>query len=191
MGNSVINSRNLVLFFFVMWVVSTFAETVNLEEIVSDAVADQALNQEVSSDVEDLTNLVIHRERAMRAKNASLAMEQFSDDSTWINSQGYYFEGKSAVAKFHTKLTQDPTRDYHYEAGKPRVRLLDTSNAVVYYSWKMTWFERDNPNKVINPEVGLMTLNAQKRNGQWYWVAVTVQHTPWFYQSIEPERVGE
>lgn len=173
-----------------MWVGQTFADTANLGEIVRDEVANQALNQEVSSDVENLTYLVIQRERAMQAKNAPLAMEQFSDDATWINSQGYYFEGKSAVAKFHNMLTQDPTRDYHYEAGTPRVRLLDTNNAVVYYSWKMTWFRRDNPNKVINPEIGLMTLNAQKRNGRWYWVAVTVQHTPWFYQTIEPEHIG-
>lgn len=159
--------------------------------LLQPVVADQALSPEAASNIEALTNMVSQREHAMQAKNASLAMEQFSDDATWINSQGYYFEGKSAVAKFHTMLTQDPQRDYHYEAGSPRIRLLDLSNAIVYYSWKMTWFERENPEKVINPEVGLMTLTAQKRDGKWYWVAITVQHTPWFYQSIEPEPIGE
>jgi uncharacterized protein (TIGR02246 family) len=162
-----------------------------LLSLFQPAVADQALSQEIASDLETLTNMVTQRERAMQAKNASQAMEQFSDDATWVNSQGYYFEGKSAVAKFHAMLTQDPQRDYHYEVGTPRVRLLDSSNAIVYYSWKMTWFERGDPEEIINPEVGLMTLNAQKRDGKWYWVAITVQHTPWFYQSIEPEHIGE
>jgi uncharacterized protein (TIGR02246 family) len=162
-----------------------------LVSLFQAAFADQVLGLEVASDLEALTNMVTQRERAMQAKNASLAMEQFSDDATWINSQGYYFEGKAAVAKFHAMLTQDPQRDYRYEAGTPRIRLLDSSNAIVYYSWRMTWFERENPEKVIKPEVGLMTLNAQKRDGKWYWVAITVQHTPWFYQSIEPEHIGE
>jgi hypothetical protein len=31
-----------------------------------------------------------------------------------------------------------------------------------------------------------MTLVVQKRAGDWYWLAVTNQHTPWFYESIEP-----
>lgn len=162
-----------------------------LVSLFQPAAADQVLSPEAASNSEALSNMVTQREHAMQTKNASLAMEQFSSDATWINSQGYYFEGKSAVAKFHTMLTQDPKRDYHYEAGSPRIRLLDSSNAVVYYAWKMTWFERGNAEKIINPEVGLMTLTAQKRDGKWYWVAVTVQHTPWFYPSIEPERIGD
>ncbi len=165
-------------------------KVVLLVGLVQPAVSYQAPLPDAVSDTEALTNMVMQREHAMQAKDAALAMQQFSDDATWINSQGYYFEGKSAVAKFHTLLTQDPKRDYHYEAGSPRIRLLDSSNAIVYYSWKMTWFERDNPGKIINPEVGLMTLTAQKRDGKWYWVAITVQHTPWFYESIEPEPVG-
>jgi uncharacterized protein (TIGR02246 family) len=162
-----------------------------LAGLLLPAVSYPAPTPDAVGDTEALTNMVIQREHAMQAKDATLAMQQFSDDATWINSQGYYFEGKSAVAKFHNLLTQDPQRDYHYEAGSPRIRLLDSSNAVVYYSWKMTWFERDKPEKIINPEVGLMTLTAQKRDGKWYWVAITVQHTPWFYQSIEPEPIGE
>jgi len=170
---------------------SLWMMVVLLVGLVQPTVSYQAPSPDAVSDTEALAKMVMQREHAMQAKDAALAMQQFSDDATWINSQGYYFEGKSAVAKFHTLLTQDPQRDYHYEAGSPLIRLLDSSNAVVYYSWKMTWFERDKPEKIINPEVGLMTLTAQKRDGKWYWVATTVQHTPWFYQSIEPEPVGE
>ncbi len=39
------------------------------------------------------------------------AMSQFSDDATWINSQGYYFEGKDNVRKFHATLAGSATRD--------------------------------------------------------------------------------
>ena len=31
-----------------------------------------------------------------------------------------------------------------------------------------------------------MTLCAQKRQGKWYWTAVTNQHTPWFYETVDP-----
>ena len=81
--------------------------------------------------------------------------------------------------------------DYTYEAGEPRIRLLDSTNGVVYYSWKMFWFEKDNPAEITNEEIGLMTLNAQKREGRWYWIAVTNQHTPWFYETVDPVTIDE
>ena len=36
-----------------------------------------------------------------------------------------------------------------------------------------------------------MTLSAQKRNGQWFWIAVTNQHTPSFYDVIESVTIEE
>ena len=138
-----------------------------------------------------LAEMIALRERAMIDKDVETVMSQFSDDATWINSQGYYFEGKDNVREFHAMLAGNGTRDYHYEAGEPRVRLVDSSTAIAYYSWKMRWFEKSDPGTIVHDEVGLMTLTARKQEGRWRWVAVTNQHTPWFYETIDPVTVDE
>ena len=138
-----------------------------------------------------LAEMIAVRERAMIDKDIETAMSQFSDDATWINSQGYYFEGKQNVREFHGMLADNATRGYAYEAGEARIRLLDASNAIAYYPWKMFWFEKDAPDAIVFEEIGLMTLTAQKRDGRWQWIAVTNQHTPWFYEAIDPVTVDE
>ena len=142
-------------------------------------------------DAAHLAGMIAVRERAMVAKDIETAVSQFSDDATWINSQGYYFEGKDSIRQFHAMLAGSATRDYHYEAGEPRIRLLDPSHAIAYYSWNMRWFEKGDPDIIVHDEIGLMTLTAQKRQGRWQWVAVTNQHTPWFSETIDPVSVDE
>ena len=130
--------------------------------------------------------MIAIREKAMVEKDIEKAMSQFSDDVTWINSQGYYFEGKNEVLKFHNMLAQNDSLDYYYEGGLPKIRIINNNNAIAYYSWKMFWFKKDNKTDTINREIGLMTLNAEKTRNKWKWIAITNQHTPWFYNSIEP-----
>lgn len=155
--------------------------------IAMGCVADSSDTSLVSgSDTEILVTMIADREKAMIEKDIDAAMAQFSDDATWINSQGYYFEGKYELAKFHRMLAEDESRDYYYEAGEAKIRIIDPTNAIVYYSWKMFWFDPSNPTDTTHKEIGLMTLNAQKQDGLWHWIAVTNQHTPWFYQTIEP-----
>lgn len=144
-----------------------------------------------AGDATRLAEMIAKRERAMVEKDIEAALTQFSDDATWINSQGYYFEGKQNVRDFHGMLAGNATRDYTYQAGQPRIRLIDASNAIAYYSWKMLWFERDDPDTVVHEELGLMTLTARKRAGRWQWIAVTNQHTPWFYETIDPVTVDD
>jgi len=129
------------------------------------------------------------REQAMINKDIEVAMEQFSENPTWINSQGYYFSGREEVRKFHGMLAGNDSLDYYYEAGTPRIRITDANNALAYYSWKMFWLRKDNPVDTTFKEIGLMTLNAQKDNGTWQWIAVTNQHTPWFYPEIEEVKI--
>ncbi len=125
----------------------------------------------------------------MITKELDVAISQFSPDITWINSQGYFFEGIREVQKFHQMLAENDSLDYYYEAGVPRIRMLDTDNGIAYYSWKMFWFDRLNPTDTVKKEIGLMTLTAKKMEGNWKWVAVTNQHTPWFYDSIDPVKI--
>ena len=133
-----------------------------------------------------LLEMINEREEAMINKDIETAVNQFSDDVTWINSQGYYFEGKEVVRKFHDMLAGNDSLDYYYEAGSPRIRILDDENALAYYSWKMFWYRKEMPSDTTKKEIGLMTLNAKKYVDEWKWNAITNQHTPWFYDSIDP-----
>jgi uncharacterized protein (TIGR02246 family) len=142
-------------------------------------------------DAEQLAKMIAAREKAMIEGDVDTAMSQFNDDATWINSQGYFFEGKQNVLEFHGMLAKSETRGYTYEAGSPKIRLLDASNAIAYYSWKMFWFDKNAPDIIVNEEIGLMTLTAQKRKGVWRWIAVTNQHTPTFYESIDPVTIHD
>lgn len=143
----------------------------------------------VAKDSLQLVQLIIDRERAMIEKDIDLAMSQFSNDATWINSQGYFFQGKTELKKFHRMLSGNDSLDYYYEAGEPRIRILGAKNAIAYYSWKMFWYRKENPRDTTFKEIGLMTLNAQKENEKWQWTAVTNQHTPWFYNEIKPVQI--
>ncbi|WP_299366676.1 hypothetical protein [Winogradskyella sp.] len=139
-------------------------------------------NDFLSSQLKEMIN---EREKAMINKDIETAMSQFSEDISWINSQGYYFEGKKEVRRFHAYLAGNDSLDYYYKAGKPRIRIIDSKNALAYYSWKMFWYKKSNPLDTVNREIGLMTLTAQKNESKWQWIAVTNQHTPWFYDIIE------
>ena len=132
-----------------------------------------------------IRSMISTRERAMIDKNLELALAQFSEQATWINSQGYYFKGKEHIRQFHKMLAGNDSLDYFYEAGQPRIRMIDKHNALAYYGWKMFWFKKESKVDTTFKEIGLMTLSAHKKNNKWLWVAVTNQHTPWFYSAIE------
>ena len=143
------------------------------------------IHQSTKIDSLQLVKMISERESAMIEKDIDSAMSQFSDDITWINSQGYYFEGKKEVLKFHNMLADNDSLDYYYEAGIPRIRMIDFDNALAYYSWKMFWYKKEVPTDTITKEIGLMTLTARKTKDNWKWIAITNQHTPWFYNEIE------
>ena len=137
-------------------------------------------------DKQKIEEMIAAREKGMITKDLVPVMKQFSEDATWINSQGYYFEGKQVIEKFHKMMFYNDSLDYEYITGKSKVRLLDNQNAIAYYSWQMNWINRFNVIDTVKKEIGLMTLTAQKVDSTWHWKAVTNQHTPWFYDKIEP-----
>ena len=145
----------------------------------------QPENRSVQDSIQ-LVQMILAREKAMVQKDMGLAMAQFVDNATWINSQGYYFEGKQELQKFHTMMMHNDSMDYYYEVGKPKIRILSSQTALAYYSWKMFWYKKEIPSDTTFKEIGLMTLNAQKNGDVWKWTAVTNQHTPWFYPEITP-----
>lgn len=131
-----------------------------------------------------LVKMVNERENAMKKKDMAGVMTQFSDDATFINSKGYYFANKVEIEKFHHRLTQNDTIGYHYKAGNVQVRLLDRKNALVYYPWRVDWYNIANAKDTLVKEIGLMTLTAQKRKTRWLWVAITNQHTPEYFENL-------
>ena len=142
-------------------------------------------NVDHAADSLALAQMIATRAQAMIDRDLPTLMAQFADDATWINSQGYYFAGKGHIRDFHTMLATRDSVDYTYVAGTPRIRLLDAQHALAYYGWQMVWYPKANPADTTFNEIGLMTLTAQKRNDTWQWVAVTNQHTPWFYAHVE------
>ena len=137
-------------------------------------------------DRQKLATMIHTREQGMIAKDLAQVMKQFSENATWINSQGYYFEGKPVIEKFHQMMFANDSLDYQYIAGTPRIRILANSNAIAYYGWQMIWINRMNRTDTVKREIGLMTLMAQKADSSWQWKAITNQHTPWFYRKINP-----
>ncbi len=135
-----------------------------------------------------LRKMVNEREKAMKNKDLATLMLQFSDDATFINTSGYYYSSKKEIKKFHERLLFIDSVSYHYQVGNIHVRLLDPRNALVYYTWQMLWFYNTNPKDTVRKEVGLMTLSAQKRDKQWYWIAITNQNTPQFFQDIQTHK---
>ncbi|MCL6274493.1 nuclear transport factor 2 family protein [Muricauda sp. 2012CJ35-5] len=146
-------------------------------------------NVNFEKDQSTLFEMIALREKAMLEENIESIMPQFTEDATWINSQGYLFEGKKEMEKFHRMFAENDSLDYYYETGAPKIRFLDESNALAYYSWKMFWFKKEQPTDTTYREIGLMTLSAQRKHDGWKWVAVTNQHTPWFYPKIEAVQV--
>jgi uncharacterized protein (TIGR02246 family) len=128
--------------------------------------------------------MVRDRETAMKNKDLESVMKQFSDDATWINSEGFYYANKKEIETFHYNLTHQDSIGYHYLAGKVKIRMVDNNDAIVNYPWRMDWFNTFNPSDTLEKEVGLMTLSAQKRNEKWWWIAVTNQYTPVFFNDL-------
>jgi hypothetical protein len=50
-------------------------------------------------------------------KDIETAMSQFTDDATWINSVGTFYEGKTSLFKFHNMLSSNDSLGYYLEAG--------------------------------------------------------------------------
>lgn len=118
----------------------------------------------------------------MGRRDLATIQAQYSPDITFINISGFYLTAGD-MARFDSVLfAYDST---HYRTGRVSVRLLDATNALVYYGWRVDRFRKVAP--ILN-ELGLMTLSAQKRNGTWKWVAITNQATPTFIDDLPGHR---
>ncbi len=138
-----------------------------------------------------LVKMVNARESAMKKKDIPAVIEQFSDDATFINGDGFYCANKAEIDAFHKNLVESDSIGYYYIAGKIHVRILDNKNALVYYPNRMDWYKFSDPKDTIEKETRLLTLSAQKRNGSWQWVAITNQRTPKYFDDLTKHNLNE
>ena len=145
---------------------------------------DPVVKYNSTDDSLNLVKMINVREKAMKKKDLNAVMAQFSDDATFINGGGYYYANKMEIEAFHKGLIQTDTVSYYYKAGYVHVRILDSSNALVYYPNRMDWYNISNPKDTVEKEIRLMTLTAKKRDGIWQWVAITNQETPEYFDDL-------
>jgi hypothetical protein len=176
---------------------------------------DEKIKEAFKEDSVALVKMVRDRAIAREKHDIIAELSQFSDDATFINSDGLLLPNKKAIENhlkesnasgdssetFEIKLSeiQPPTgvllyRNFkgrwidlcdQYTAGNIKIRIIDKNNALVYYPWRIDSFLRSNPKDTIISEIGLMTLSAQRRNDQWFWIAITNQHTPEYFNDLD------
>src|SRR5262249_1585285 len=124
-----------------------------------------------------LTKMVTDYVAAARRRDLG-ELASFADDATFITTGGAYVRGEAKLSAFYNNLI-GTTDSVGYDAGTPVVRLLDTRNALVYFTWRVNWY-RSPPRQTQLNDIGMMSVTAQKRDGRWLWVAITSQRFPDF-----------
>ncbi|MDQ3292574.1 MAG: nuclear transport factor 2 family protein [Bacteroidota bacterium] len=138
-----------------------------------------------SADSIALINMIQVREKAMQVKDLPTVINQFREDATFINGGGYYFKGRSEIAKFHQFISQtQPGYTSKYQAGKATINILSSEFALAYYPWQIITVKTTPPMDTIKG-TGLMTLLAQKENQTWKWRAITNQRTDEYFPNLE------
>jgi hypothetical protein len=74
-----------------------------------------------------ISKMIWVRKKGMIDRNLDVVISQFDQEATWINSQGYYFEGRPEILKFPTMLNGNDSFDnyYYYEARIPLVKVIN------------------------------------------------------------------
>lgn len=132
-----------------------------------------------------IARTVLDYVEATRQQNVTGELASFTDDATFITTNGRYIAGKRQLEAFYAGLV-GTTDSIHYRNGSPVVRMLDAHNAVVYYTWEVDWY-RSRGNSNLN-DIGMMTISVQQRDGKWQWVALTSQRMPEFFDMITERR---
>lgn len=137
-----------------------------------------------ASDSLILLSLMQTQQISMQRKDLPAVMKPFADDASLVNPAGYFYANKKEIGDYYNTMNHLDTITYNYVSGSADLRMLDGNNALIYYPWEMDWYNIKQPGKILYKEYGLMSINAQKRNTTWQWVAVTNQHTPEFFMEL-------
>ena len=137
-----------------------------------------------ASDSLILLSMMQTQQFAMQRKDLPTVMKPFADDASLVNPAGYFYANKKEIGEYYTTMNHLDTITYNYSSGNVDLKMLDGTNALIYYPWEMDWYNIKQPDKILYKEYGLMSIIAQKRNTMWRWTAITNQHTTEFFKEL-------
>ena len=97
-----------------------------------------------------------------------------SEDVDFVTVGLTWFQGRSDFEKYHTRLLLGRFKDISYKILQTHVRVLRPDVAVVRHSWSIQG-DKNIDGSARPPRFGMMTMIAEKRQGNW--VVSQVQNT--------------
>src|SRR5215470_15249126 len=90
-----------------------------------------------------------------------------ADDVDFVTVATVYLHGRTDFEKFHVRLLSGRFKDSTITPLETTVRFLRPDMAVVHWSWKIEGDKNFDGTSRAAPRFGIMTMVAQKRNGNW------------------------
>lgn len=89
-----------------------------------------------------------------------------AEDVDFVTVATTYLHGRVDFETFHVRLLSGRFKDSTITALKTTTRFLRPDMAVVHWSWKIEG-DRNPDGSPRQPRYGMMTLVAEKKNGNW------------------------
>lgn len=97
-----------------------------------------------------------------------------AEDADFVTVATTYLHGRADFEAFHVRLLSGRFKDSTITALKTTARFLRPDMAVVHWSWRIEG-DRNPDGTPRQPRYGMMTLVAEKKNGNW--LVVVAQNT--------------
>ena len=136
-----------------------------------------------SADSLQIVAMVNKREKAMISRDIDLVSRQFDSTASFINGGGFLYQEIAEIRNFHNSMFTNDSLTYTYKIGKVLIKPVQKDVALVYYPWQQQWTLKKVKSDTLN-EVGLMTIIATKKEGQWKWTAITNQRTKAYFEDL-------
>lgn len=98
-----------------------------------------------------------------------------AEDVDFVTVATTYLHGRADFEKFHSRLLSGRFKDSAITVLQSAVRFLHPDMAVVHWSWKIEGDRSFDGTLRQGPRFGMMTMVAEKRNGNW--LVVVAQNT--------------
>lgn len=89
-----------------------------------------------------------------------------AEDMDFVTVAGTYLHGRADFETFLVRLLSGRFKDSTMTALKTTTRFLRPDMAVLHWSWKIEG-DRNRDDSARQPRYGMMTLVAEKKNGNW------------------------
>jgi hypothetical protein len=142
-----------------------------------------------STDSLQILAMVHQRERAMVSRDIDLVSQQFDSNANFINGGGFLYQGITEIRNFHNSMFTNDSLMYTYKIGKVFISPIQEDVAMVYYPWQQQWTLKKVTSDTLN-EVGLMTIIATKKEGEWKWNAITNQRTKTYFEDLSKHKAS-